>query len=515
MLPRTNLLLSLPLAVLLMAADPGAVRAVPTPDAAKAALVRAVKHYHEKAASHGGYVYRYSADFTLREAEGSPAPDTIWIQPPGTPAVGAAFLEVYLATGDKGALQAAVDAAHAVTRTQLASGGWDYSGHFDAANRQKHLYRRDTDGKLLDRSDAPRGEAGWHVWRERKHHETNYSTLDDDVTQSALRLLVRVDEALGFKDQEIHESAAYALTALMQAQYPNGAWSASFETYPATPPDTKRYPVKKGAYPETWSRKWTKDFMGCYVTNDDMHASMMHAMLLAGQTYKEPRYTDAAKRAGEFLLLAVMPSPQPAWAQQYDAAMQPVWSRAFEPPAISGRESQAIMWSLLTLTAATADKKYLAPLPAAIAYFRKSKLPDGRLARFYELQTNKPLYFNRGPNGKGWEITHDDSTPASNYGWKWESELDAIETTARRLNAGGVAPGLYTLPSVKPATDDEIEKILSSLSAEGAWVEKEGERGFMRDAQGKKTAPAGGVLHSETFVANVESLCAWLKTKAR
>jgi len=98
--------------------------AAPAPDAVKTALVKAVTFYHAKAASHGGYVYRYSGDFTLREAEGSPGPDTIWIQPPGTPAIGVAFLDVYEVTGDESCLAAAVDAAHALTRTNslLAAG---------------------------------------------------------------------------------------------------------------------------------------------------------------------------------------------------------------------------------------------------------------------------------------------------------------------------------------------------------------------------------------------------------
>jgi hypothetical protein len=242
-----------------------------------------------------------------------------------------------------------------------------------------------------------------------------------------------------------------------------------------------------------------------------MHATMVRTLLLAGETYQEPRYTEAAKRAGEFLLLAKMPDPQPAWAQQYDAAMQPCWSRQFEPPAISGRESQAVMWSLLTLTAATGEKKFLEPIPAAVAYFRKSLLPDGRIARFYELETNKPAYFKRGPGNKGWEYTNEDDKTASNYGWKWESELDAIETTARRLSSGGVAPALYMMPPLKPAKDAEIDAIVSNLSPEGAWAEKGGERDFVRDAEGKKTSPPGGVLHSDTFAKNVALLCAWLK----
>src|SRR5688572_2805977 len=86
-----------------------------TTDEAKTALVRAVKFYHQNAASHGGYVYQYSADLTLREAEGVPAKDTIWVQPPGTPAVGLAILEAYEATGDKTCLQAAFEAGRALT----------------------------------------------------------------------------------------------------------------------------------------------------------------------------------------------------------------------------------------------------------------------------------------------------------------------------------------------------------------------------------------------------------------
>lgn len=487
--------------------------AAPTRESVVSAVTRAVAYYHQKASSHGGYVYRYSADFTLREAEGIPAADTIWIQPPGTPAVGEAFLNAYFATGDQVCLKAATDAAHALTRTQLASGGWDYSGHFDAKTRSRYLYRRDASGRLLDTSKAPRGEGGWHVWRQRKYKDSNYTTLDDDVTQSAVRLLVRLDETLKSADGEIHEAALYALNALVAAQYPAGAWSASFDVYPDPSPPASIYPLTKASYPAPWSRVWLKDFPGCYVTNDNMHATMIRTLLLAGQTYKEPRYTDAAKRAGDFLLLARMPEPQPAWAQQYDAQMQPVWSRAFEPPAISGRESQAVMWSLLTLTAATGEKKYLEPLPAAITYLNRSKLPEGKLARFYELQTNRPLYFKRGPGGKGHELTYEDDRTASNYGWKWEPELEQIQTTMKRLQSGSVPTGVYQLPPLKPASESEVADMVASLSKDGAWVETEGDRGIMRNAEGKKTTPAGGVLYSETFAKNIGQLCLWLAAK--
>lgn len=487
-----------------------------TPGEVSSALSKAVAFYHQKAASHGGYVYRYSADFTLREAEGIPGPDTIWIQPPGTPAVGMAMLDAYEATKDEKCLTAAVDAAHAVARTQLASGGWDYSGHFDAKNRESQLYRRDAEGKLIDRKKVPEGEAGWHVWRPHKN-KNNYSTFDDDVSQAATRLLVRVDHALGGKDAEIKEAADFALQVIMATQYPAGGWSANFDTYPSSPAPESMYPIKPGNYPADWPRKWPKDFTGCYVLNDNTHATLMGTLILAAQLRGDTKYMDAAKRGGDFLITAQMPEPQPAWGQQYNAEMQPVWSRAFEPSSISGRESQAAMWALLKLAAASGDKKYLAPVAKAIPYLRKSLLPGNQLARFYELQTNKPLYFERGEGGKGFELTYSDKKASSNYGWVWDSELDALQATGSKIARG--EPVVFPRTEKErwdwPPTDKDIATILSEMKPDGSWTTTDDERGVMRDASGKKTKPAGGVLYSLDFTQNVKALSAWLKAKTQ
>lgn len=485
-----------------------------TPQEVMAAITKAVSFYHYKAAAHGGYVYRYSADFTLREAEGIPGADTVWIQPPGTPAVGMAMLDAYEATKDEKCLAAAVAAAHAVSRTQLASGGWDYSGHFDAKNRTVQLYRRDADGGLIERKKVPVGEGGWEVWK-RHPNKNNYSTFDDDVSQAATRLLVRVDHALGGKDGEIKEAAGFALNAIMATQYPAGGWSANWDTWPSAPPPVAKYPIKAGSYPADWPRKWPKDFTGCYVLNDNTHATLMSTLLLAWQLRGDAKYLEAAKRGGDFLVTAQMPDPQPAWAQQYDAEMHPSWSRAFEPGAICGRESQSAMWALLRLAAATGDKKYLAPLPRALAYLRKSLLPDGRIARYYELQTNKPLYFERGEGGKGFVLTYSDQKASSNYGWKWDSELDAIESIGRKIGRGEsvVFPRVEKERWSSPPTEGEIATILKEQQADGSWPVTDEERGWMRDAGGKKTRPAGGVIYSLDFVQNVKALSVWLKAK--
>lgn len=485
-----------------------------TPAEVHAAVVKAVDFHHSRAAIHGGYVYRYSADFSLREAEGIPGPDTVWIQPPGTPAVGMAMLDAYEATKDATCLQAAVETARCLARTQLDSGGWDYSGHFDAAGRAKKLYRRDATGNLLPRARTASREAGWHNWR--RQDKNNSSTYDDDVSQAATRLLVRVDHALGGKDAEIKEAADFALQTILLTQYPAGGWSANFDAPPSAPPPAEKYPVKPASYPADWPRQWPKDFSGCYVLNDNTHATLMSTLLLAWQLRGDPQCLEGAKRAGDFLLLAQMPDPQPAWAQQYNADMQPVWSRQFEPTAISGRESQSAMWALLKLSAATGDKKYLAPVARALTYLRSVLLPGNKLARFYELNTNKPLYFERGPGGKGFVLTYSDQKASSNYGWVWDSELDALQAAGSQIARGQPV----TFPRVEkerwssPPTDADITSILREQAANGSWPVTDAERGWMRDPNGKKTQPAGGVIYSLDFVQNVRALCAWLKLHA-
>ncbi len=93
--------------------------------------------------------------------------------------------------------------------------------------------------------------------------------------------------------------------------------------------------------------------------------------------------------------------------------MQPAWARKFEPPSVTGGESQGVMRILLRLYAETGDKKYLEPIPRALDYLRRSRLSDGRLARFYELKTNKPLYFT-----KQYELTYSDADMPTHYGFQ-------------------------------------------------------------------------------------------------
>lgn len=471
----------------------------PTPAEVKEALRKATAYFHGTVAAHGGYAWVSSPDGKLRHGEGNCGPGTVWVQPPGTPAVGLAFLDAFEATGDELHLKAAADAARALAKGQLRSGGWGYSIEFDPAKRKAFVYRDGPNGgrEFIPKTPAP---GGWDVWRKRQFKD-DMTLLDDDTTPAALRLLMRVDAALRFKDKDIHDAAAYALESVANAQYPNGAWSHNYDRFPTEPPDEKHYPVKAASYPEKWSRTWTKDFTGCYVLNDRITQNVIATMLLAHRVYGDKKYLAAAERGGKFLLLAQMPDPQPAWCQQYDRAMQPVWDRKFEPPAITGLESQDVLETLLLLHRETGNKDYLDPIPKAVAYLKKGVLPDGAVARFYELQTNKPLYFT-----KDYKITYDADDSPTHYGFRFPSRLGAIEAEYRRLAA--LKPGESRAKPAGGASADAVRKMLAAQSKDGAWAEA----GAVRDANGQKVTPKDGVVQSQTFVDNVGVLCRYLTT---
>ena len=80
-----------------------------------AGMKRAAEFYRANAAAHGGYVYYTSLDLQQRWGEGKATPDQIFIQPPGTPAAGMAFLRAHATTGD--GLLAAVLLLEALKRT--------------------------------------------------------------------------------------------------------------------------------------------------------------------------------------------------------------------------------------------------------------------------------------------------------------------------------------------------------------------------------------------------------------
>ncbi len=439
------------------------------------ALRRAVDFFRQQVSIEGGYLWSYSSDLSLREGEGRASKTTAWVQPPGTPSVGEALLAAYRNTGDRYYLDSARETALALVTGQLKSGGWDYRIEFDAGDRQRYAYRS------LGENAGSR----------------NTTTLDDNTTQSALQFLMHIDQQLAFKHKQIHEAAVYALRSLLRAQYPNGGWPQRFAEYP----DPDKFPVRKASYPDSWPPLHPDvDYRSYYTFNDNTIADTIALMLDAAVVYSEPAYRAAAIRAGDFIILSQMPDPQPAWAQQYNNQGHPAWARKFEPPAVTGGESQGVMTTLMMLYRRTGEKKFLEPIPRALAYLKASRLPDGKLARFYELKTNRPLYFTRE-----YKLVYHDRDLPTHYGFQVSSKLDRISQQYQQLLERGPDKAPQGKPQVQrarltPSLQAAAEKVVAALDDRGAWAED----GSLRyQADGKSPSR---IISCPTFISNVELL---------
>ena len=210
----------------------------------------------------------------------------------------------------------------------------------------------------------------------------------------------------------------------------------------------------------------------------------------------------AALKAGDFLIRAQMPEPQPAWAQQYDFEMHPAWARKFEPPSISGGESQSALEILMRLYQESGDRKYLEPIPRALDYLRRSRLSDGRLARFYELRSNKPLYFT-----KEYELTYDDANVPTHYAFKVSDRTDSIARDYARLATNNTVVGKEPA-KVTPKLESDVKRIIAAQDAEGRWVEQ-GRLRHHGSTQNER------VIRSETFIRNIETLSRYLAASGR
>jgi hypothetical protein len=455
-----------PLLVLTLVLSVGtALRAddLPDPAAVTAAMRKANDFFVSKLASHGGFARAWKRDLSLAFVEGKESKTIVSIQPHGTTTVGMAMLKAWQATGDKAFLDGARGAAKALIDCQLESGGWPADFDFEGSDPEKWWLRQEvTAGTLPLEKEKPILTKG---------KQSNSSTLDDNKTQSALLFLLELAHDPAVEDLLLQDAVNYAFDHLLAAQTKIGSWPQQFSG-PA-PADGI---VKKAVIPAEWPRKWPNEkYTGFHTLNDGNLHKIVELMLRAHQLTGDARYLDAAKRCGDFLLLAQFDGDQPAWAQQYNEEMVPVWARKFEPPAVSSTESLGACFTLFEIWIATGEEKYRATIPAALDYLEKVKLPNGRWSRFYEFGTNKPLYCV----AETYELTYDDSNLPTHYGFQPDYEGDKIE----RLREDLAKPREELLASRKGPDSPErwlksarnlrgkVNAALESRNDDGVWID--------------------------------------------
>ena len=167
---------------------------------------------------------------------------------------------------------------------------------------------------------------------------------------------------------------------------------------------------------------------------------------------------------------------------------------------MTGGESQDAIETLMKIYRASGDKKYLQPIPKALDYLKRSLLPEGRLARYYELETNKPLYMER--RGDTYSLTHDDSRLPSHYGWKIDSRLDEIEEQYNRLARGAATA------AASAVNEHDVRRVIDQLDEQGRWITRySGERLVGQP----KFRPGDQYISSAVFSENIELLSKYLQ----
>lgn len=415
----------------------------------ESALEKAVKYFSDTISTNGGYLWTYSEDLTQRAGEGKATDTQIWVQPPGTPSVGFAYLGAYEATKNTLYLDAAKAAADALVWGQLDSGGWDYKIDFSPEGSQKWHYHH-------DKSEAD------------KKRRRNTSTLDDNNSQSALRLIMAVHKTTG--EEKYLSSVKYGLDFMLKSQFENGAWP-------------QRYPLA------------TKGYSQWYTFNDNTINDCIKVMLDAYHIYGDEKYMESVERCGDFIIASQLPEPQAGWAQQYDHDMKPASARWFEPAGINGAATSRNIRTLIDLHLEIGDEKYLKPIPAAIDWLERSKLEDGRWARFYELETNKPLYVNMDR-----EVVYEFVNIRPGYSWRANYASSAIRYYKEVVDKGrdkylaerNAEPTDESKRSRLDSLEARVQKIISSQDDQGRWVEK-------------------GQIKCSTFIRNIRSLSEYIE----
>jgi len=418
-----------------------------------AAMRSAADYMANTVSNRGGYLHTYTEDFSEQWGEATARPTQVWVQS-GTPRMGELFLDAYRATGDPAYLEYAKRAANVLIYGQHPAGGWHYLIDFDMTGIVE--WYRTTASQYINGMEEHR-----HFW--------GNCTYDDDVTQSATRFLLHL--YMETLDPAYRTPLLKALDFMLESQYPSGGWP-------------QRYPLKYD-----YAHDGLPDYSSNYTMNDGAMKNTIYTLIEAYEKLGDEAYLDAAKRGVDFIIMIQGPEGQAAWAEQYYMDLKPAWARTHEPPGIMPRVTIECIRTLERMYLMTGDRRYLAPIPGALKWFRDSTLrkePDGRsfMARFYTPGDNLPIhkhwtgeyneegyetfYYNQDPTGNtgSWAgVTHDVDAYEREYARVSALSPDEARAEYRRAREHEEHPGPR---SVKP---EQVSEIIGSLDEKGAWIE--------------------------------------------
>jgi PelA/Pel-15E family pectate lyase len=441
-----------------LASGSGAVRAQ---EPARAQILETMKRATvfmvETVSTNGGYVWSYVPDMSRRWGEMEARDTMIWVQPPGTPAMGHLFLDAYHATGDEYYYQAAEKAANALIWGQLPAGGWNYMIDFGGDRSLRDWY--DTIGR-----NAWRLEEFQHYW--------GNATFDDAGTAEASKLLLRL--YVEKRDPRFKPALDKAIQFVIDSQYPIGAWP-------------QRYPLKS-----EFARHGKPDYTSYLTFNDDVAAENIDFLIMCYHALGDQRLLDPIVRGMNAFLVTQQGPPQAGWALQYTPDLKPSGARTYEPNALVTHTTATNIALLIKFYRLTGDTKFLARVPEALEWLKSVELPPGIAPEgrthptFIEIGTNKPLYVHREGSNVVNGRYYVDYNPKNTIGHY--SAFRRVDLVALRLqyeqatleSPGALAkksplaagPGMGTLAryySVSTGPAGGAGKVIAELNARGFW----------------------------------------------
>jgi PelA/Pel-15E family pectate lyase len=360
---------------------------------------------------HGGWGTSWSLDQKVVWGEHLPIPDDwITVQSPATPTVAGIYLRAGQVLNKPRWITVAGEAHEALCRLQSAEGGFPHEGPPEAGQSKQASFDDGVTTRTLDFL------IDW--W-----HYTNDST--DRVA--------------------VERVGAFILTS----QYAKtGGWPQSF-------------PV-----PSNYGR--------CITFNDGNFSNIITALFKLYRETGDMHYRAAAHRGGECILRLQGGDGQSIWAQQYDPdTLKPAWARKFEPPGYTPAESSRVCDTLIELFVETGDNRYIESLGRALKWYETHQLENGKYARLYEPDTQRPVYGRRDKAVK----VYDFADACEGYGWQgtwyphkakkaWD-EIQADGAEAFRQSHGGLKTPGRGMP-----TDSAIDFICSHITDSGHWTRK-------------------------------------------
>ncbi len=485
-----------------------------------ATMERATRFIVEDVSYRGGYLWSYLPDFSRRWGEIEARPTMIWIQPPGTPTVGALFLEAWTVTQDERYYEAARKAGDALIAGQLPCGGWDYVVDFAGEDSLREWY----------------ATVGRNAWRlEEFHHYLGNATFDDQTTVAAARFLLNL--YLAKKDPDVKAALDRAIAFVLESQHTSGLWP-------------QRFPEMSGAGESV-------SYASYLTLNDDVSSEAMEFLAECHRAFGDRRFQEAIKRGMDGFVRLQLPKPQAGWALQYTPDLQPAGARSYEPKAVVTHTTARVIELLIRFHEVTGDANYLKPIPAALEWLESCRLTAGTRAyathpTFIEIGTGKPLYLHREGSNVVNGRYFADGTPEKLIGhyssfrtidtralqtryeqalrqparapgedWKWDALIGDAEPTRER-NA-----------SRQLGQASQVARILETLDERGRWLSPLGSTShpYRRDGTQERaagdfsatfvgdetdTSPFGAEepiegISIKTYLRNMTELIAWLR----